>query len=163
MTLHGKDNKDGGQPITLTNLADKLILLSDIYRQASSKISDALVKEQAKRLALEKSIFLKDFYNVQNFKITEHMSEHGDRIGMERNNLAIQFNHLFMEEDMPGILDFFIDREEELIGEYHHIFVEDSSDDFTHMVLKNQMDETRQSMNELEDVKQMYNNKNTRS
>jgi hypothetical protein len=157
--IKGNGYTSGTFSLDFNNLVEKLIILRDMYRQTSRKMLDPMLREQSRRLALQKSIFLKDFHNVQHFNINSYIKKQGDRIATQQKYLSIQFHHLIMENDAISMLNYFIGREQELVSDYYKKMLNalsESDDEFTRMVLKNQKDETKQSIDELKDLKTTY-------
>ena len=140
-------------PQISVELINKLIISMDLYREISQKYSDVLFNEEIKRLALEKKIFLKDFQSIKDFNVSDHLKENEDKINIEKENLLIKINHLFLNKSNEDVLEFVIEQENKLTDLYHLLFMEKVEDDFIRMILKNQLDETKRSIRELEELR----------
>lgn len=144
-------------PQVSVELINKLFVAKELYREISTKYSDLLMQDELKRLALEKKIFIKDLHSIKDFSISDHLNEHGDDIQMEKENLIIEINHLFLEQNEEDVVKFIMQREKKLIDLYYLLFREKVEDDFIRMILKNQLDETERSLKELSGIKSNLN------
>lgn len=139
-------------PAAALSLLTKLIVAKNIYQEIYPGLSDTLFRLELKRIILEKEIFIKDFNAINEFKIKEYVEENGDDIDLQSDTLRIKLNHLMPSNDNHEIFTIILEREKELVGLYHMILRKSISDEFFYMILKNQLDETRQSVRELSEI-----------
>ena len=133
-------------------LLNKLIVAKDIYQELYPGLSDTLLRIELKRIIIEKEIFIKDFNAVNGFTLKVHLEEYGDDIKLEADNLRIKLNHLMPSNNNHKIFSIILQREKELVELYHIILRKTVTDEFVYMILKNQLDETKQSVRELSEI-----------
>jgi len=139
-------------PSQSLNLLQKLIVAKEIYQGIINSISDNLIKTELRRIAIEKEIFIRDFNAINGFRISDFKNQYKDDIRIESSNLQLKFDHLITGHDDAGILSGIIEREKEHEDLYHLVLEKPIEDEFMHMILKNQLDETKQSIQELKDI-----------
>jgi hypothetical protein len=139
-------------PEAAASLLNKLIVAKNIYQEIYPGLSDTLLRIELKRIIMEKEIFVKDFNAIHEFKITDYLEENGDDIKLQSDTLRIKLNHLMPSNENHQIFTIILEREKELVGLYHMILRKSISDEFFYMILKNQLDETRQSVRELSKI-----------
>jgi hypothetical protein len=144
-------------PIASKILLSKLIVARDVYQEFGSRLSDELLKITLKRITIEKRIFVKDFNMIHGFNLNDHLKEQNDNIAIERENLRNKMLHLLSSNDDQAILEFILEKEEGLIKLYYMFLGEPIDDEFVRIVMKNQLDETKQSIQELNDLIVTYN------
>lgn len=133
-------------------LLNKLIVAKDIYHELYPGLSDTLLQIELKRIIIEKEIFIKDFNAINGFTLKGHLENFGNDIKLEKDNLRIKLNHLMPSNNNHEIFSIILQREKELVELYHMILRKTITDEFVYMILKNQLDETKQSVRELSEI-----------
>jgi hypothetical protein len=139
-------------PASASSLLNKLLVAKNVYQEIYPGLSDTLFRLELKRIILEKEIFVKDFNAIHKFKLSDYLEENGEDIKLQSDTLRIKLNHLMPSNENPQIFAIILEREKELVGLYHMILRKAISDEFFYMILKNQLDETRQSVRELSEI-----------
>jgi len=139
-------------PTRSLNLLQKLIVAKEIYRTLIKSVTDNLIKTELRRITIEKEIFIRDFNAISGFRVRDFIDQYSEDIRVETNNLKLKFDNLILEHDDAKILSGIIEREKEHKDQYHLVLEKPVDDEFIHMILKNQLDETNQSLRELKDI-----------
>lgn len=139
-------------PPSSLNLLQKLLVAKEIYQKLITSVSDNLIRTELRRITIEKEIFIRDFNAINGFRISDFKNQHKEDIRIESDNLQLKFDHLITDHDDAKILSGIIEREKEHEDLYHLILERPIDDEFRHMILKNQLDETKQSIQELKDI-----------
>ena len=139
-------------PTSSLSLLQKILVDSKVYREINIAISEILIKIELKRIIMNKEIFIKDFSSISGFSIKTITEELGDGIRIESGNLKLKFDNLIVKGDDSLILNAILEREKEHQDLYYMILDKPIADQYIHMILNNQLDETKRSIRELEDL-----------
>jgi hypothetical protein len=141
-------------------LLNKIIVAKEVYQDILPGLTDGFIKEVLERIAAEKDIFIKDFNSFKHFDSSKHIEENQRNIGIEMDNLRIKLKHLLTSEKEEEILEFILNKENELVESYQMLLNDHIEDEFTAIMLKNQKDETVRTLKELRSILETISNDN---
>jgi hypothetical protein len=151
---------NGKKPNTLTPeiriLLDKLNIASQVYKKASSRIHNQLVKEQLGFLAERKVMFLESIVNEMKIEVNSDDLKMTDQVSLELDKALIELNHIILNRNEREVLSFCIKREDELVKIYKRLIYSRSFYPFIEAMIVSQLDESIALLNELKEIKDAF-------
>ncbi len=136
------------------NLIDKMTLARELYQKATERVADDFLKDQFEALASKKNIYIKEISNLFDLDLEKHSVEIRERIKADLEKLYVEISDIALNEDEQVILDYSIKREQKINELYKYILDQEKYGDFVNTVIKNQLSENQESVNELKRVKE---------
>ncbi|MBS0000868.1 MAG: hypothetical protein KFF73_17935 [Cyclobacteriaceae bacterium] len=131
------------------NLIDRLELARRIYLKAAGRVTDEFMAGQFQTIASKKEVFIREISNLFDFDYEKHSLDLKDKIKVEWEEIGIELNHLILDRNERALMEYCIRREQGILKIYRDILKGSSIDDLFNTVVRNQMDETTEILDEL--------------
>jgi hypothetical protein len=136
------------------NLIDKLELARRIYDKASERVTDEFLREQFKIFASRKIVYIKEISHLFDFDYEKHSLDLKDKIKVEWEEIGIELNNLFLKTNDQALLEYCLHRERGILKIYKDILERGTFDDLFVTVVRKQMNETVELIDELTRIKE---------
>jgi hypothetical protein len=145
------------------NLIDKLELARQIYEKAAERVHNGFMTDQFQTIASKKVVYIREIANLFDFDYDAHSLAIRDKLKLEMEKIGIELNHLILHRNEKVLLEYCINREQEIERIYKDILKNGSYNDLTNTVIRNQMKETIEILDELMQVQEQYDFKEDNS
>lgn len=142
------------------NLIDKLRLARKIYLKSAKRIHNEIMADPFKVIALKKWVFIKEVANLYDFDDEGHDLKLNNKLKIEWEKIGIELNDIVLRNNEKVLLEYCIHNEKEILNIYKDILEYGTYNDLFNTVIRNQMNESVQILDELQHLLEPYNDDN---